>query len=192
MINWISRRFALALVRVVMLGAPLIVQAAPIFLSNLPAEVSEGEVFSFGVSTSVVDLYAFQFDLQFGPAFGAVASVVEGKDFGSNGGFFPGLIDNGGGSLSFVANSLLGPTTGLTGDLELVKITMTAIGEGDLRLNLEDVLLLNSSLASIEIDSLVGGVVGVSGVPEPASVYLVLCALAVLSLKGFQRIRIGI
>src|ERR1017187_6017230 len=89
-----------------------------------------GSSFSVDVNiTGVTDLYAFQFDIGFNPGVLSAASVTEGSLFSSIGVFFsPGLIDNIGGTITFIGDSLSGPGPGVSTDGTLATIAFDTIG----------------------------------------------------------------
>ncbi len=67
--------------------------------------------------TDVSDLYAFQFDLAFDPTILELQSISEGTFLPGAGStnFFPGTIDNTGGTATATADSLVGAIPGASG-----------------------------------------------------------------------------
>ena len=124
--------------------------------------------------TGVTDLYAFQFDIGFDPAVLSAASVTEGALFSSIGVFFsPGFIDNIGGTITFIGDSLSGPVPGVSTDGTLATITFDTIGVGSSSIDLANIVLLDSNLADITATAS-GSTVDVAStsVPEPGSLLL--------------------
>jgi hypothetical protein len=109
-------------------------EAAPIF-SVLPSasNLNVGDTFSVDIGINdIVDLYAYQFSISFNPAIVAVNAVSEGSMLGFFGStiFFPGVVDNVGGSVTFVANALAGAVSGAVGSGYLATLQFTAVGAG--------------------------------------------------------------
>jgi hypothetical protein len=136
----------------------------------------------------VSDLYAFQFDVVFDGSILAAATVTEGSMLPSGGAtfFIAGSINNAAGRITGVADTLIGPITGVNGMGVLAILPFTGIGLGISNVNLANVVLLDSSLAEIPA-GLAGGGVTVSpsaAVPEPSTGFLVICDLAVILVLG--------
>jgi general secretion pathway protein D len=134
--------------------------------------------------TGITDLYAFQFDISFNPAVLSANTVTDGATFSSIGVFFsPGFIDNVGGTISFIGDSLSGPGPGISTDGTLATITFDTIGNGTSAIDLANVVLLDSGLNNIAA-SVSGASVTVGSVPEPATfMLLVWGAATVLGLR---------
>ena len=145
-----------------------------------------GSIFDVPVNVSgVTDLYAFQFDITFNPTILAAMMVNEGTFLQSSGGFFPGLIDNGAGTISFTADSLIGSVPGVDGNGTLADISFQALTLGTSPIDLSNVVLLDSNLGSISSDSQGGSVTVVA--PEPATFFLIsmgMVALGIVRKKG--------
>lgn len=158
-----------------------------------PAAVPVGGSFAVDVHVAdVTDLFAFQFDLAFDPAVVQASAVLEGGFLASGGGvtsFIPGSIDNGAGTVSFTANTLLGPAGAASGDGVIVRLLFQALAEGHSELLLGNLVLLDAALA--DIDATVGSgrvtVAAPNAVPEPASALLAAFALAALGAKTSRR-----
>jgi hypothetical protein len=169
--------------------------AIPIVSIEPPSQKAEpGQSLSVDVLISdVADLYAFEFDLVFDPAILAAAGVTEGSFLPNSGTtvFIPGIIDNSGGTISAIADSLIGPIPGVTGTGTLATVLFDALAPGTGTLSLSSVILLSSTLALID-SSTVNGTVNVqpAEVAEPASCALLSTAfLGVVALSWGWRWR---
>jgi len=175
--------------------SPLPALAVPI-VSTQPAvsTATVGSSFDVFVNISpVTAFYAFQFDITFDPAILSATSVAEGTFLQSGGNFFPGFTDNPSGSITFIANSLIGPD-GISGSGTLADIKFLALGPGTSLIDLSNVILLvllDSKLDDIAFTTTSGSVTVVSGVsvPEPATILLIsmgLVALGIVRKKGSE------
>jgi Cohesin domain/PEP-CTERM motif len=162
------------------------------------SNASVGDSFTLDVDiTGATDLYDFEFDIGFNPSVLSVTGVTEGSFLpDGNGGeptfFLPGTIDNVGGSVSFNADTLLGPPPGVTGDGTLMVIDFTAIGAGTSAVTIENNadLFFQDSSGDILDPTLENGMVTVAGataVPEPSA--LSLLAIGIVGLMGFAKRR---
>jgi hypothetical protein len=162
-------------------------------LSVQPANqsVNSGQSFSVTVNATATDLFAFQLDLTFNPSVLSATSVTEGSFLSAAGttAFLPGSIDNAGGTISFNADSLIGPVPGVTGSGSLLTVRFTGIHAGASAIDLTNVTLLDSSLSNISVTTVDGSamVLGTSSVPEPSSSALCLAVLCGLGLIGSGR-----
>lgn len=158
--------------------------------SASPAVVQVGDTVSLDVRvTDVTDLYAFQFDVAFDPAVLQLSQMLEGSFLGGSGGataFVAGAIDNLAGTVSFTANTLLGPGAGATGSGVLARLVLQATAAGSSELAFGNVMLLDSTLADIAAVPSTGAI-DVTAVPEPASAVLTALGLAVLAAAGRRR-----
>jgi hypothetical protein len=150
--------------------------------------VTPGQSYSLDIDiVNITDLFAFQFDVTFDPTLIMATGVTEGTFFSANGvSFFPGIIDNVGGSVSSIADSLSGFGPCFTGSDTLATVRFQALGAGSSPIDIANVILLDSNLNDITSTVGVnGGNVTVqqpSGVPEPASFLLFAAGLVVVSL----------
>lgn len=149
---------------------------------------------TFDVEVRALDFtnaYAFQFDLLFDPTLVAALSVSQGTLLGGSGGFFPGLIDNVQGSISFVLDSLTGLVPGVTGDGSLAIITFSGLAPGTTQLSLANVILLDSDLADVPFSSQNGSVTlnADTGVPEPSTLPAILVGWGALTALRYHRRR---
>ena len=149
---------------------------------------SVGGALNFAVQvTGVSDLYAYQFDLSFGPAVLSIMNVTEGGLLPSGGStvFFPGAINNVSGTLTLTAGSLQGPVPGVSGRGTLAMILFTGVGLGASPITLSNVVLLDSAGRDIAGTAIQNG--SVSVVPEPTSMVLFGCGvLGGLIVRAFR------
>ncbi len=157
--------------------------AAPV-VSLVPGSstVIVGDVFTLDVAIDdVIDLYAYQFDINFDPLVLQADGIIEGAFLSIGGGTFyiPGFIDDVFGAISFTANTLISAVPGVTGGGVLATVTLRAVSAGSSTVTLSNSLLLDSSLSEIADSQTRDADVTVrsnASVPEPAP--LALLALA--------------
>src|SRR5438552_3229417 len=79
--------------------------------SYTPVVGTQFRVTVFGTFSLPLDVYAFQFDLAYNPSVIQLADVVEGPflPMGGTTFFLPGTIDNTAGTVTSVADTLVGP-----------------------------------------------------------------------------------
>ncbi len=151
--------------------------------------VGPGQTFTLDVSiTGAADLYAYQFDVGFDPSVLAANSVSEGAFLAGAGTtfFFPGAIDNVGGTIAFNADSLTGPVSGATGGGILATLSFTSIGPGSSSVGLFNVDAFDSFGEGIALTTS-GSNITVSGVPEPSSAVLFAIGFLALSALVYSR-----
>jgi hypothetical protein len=161
--------------------------AAPV-LSFQPssANPSVGSNFSLDILiTGAVDVFGFDFDLGFDPAFFSALSITEGAFLSSAGdatAFFPGAIDNSAGTISFTGSSIFGAVPGITGNGVLATVTFNALAAvvGS-PISIFNVTLLDSQLNTIAGVTTQGTTVTATAppapVPEPSTLLYVAAAL---------------
>lgn len=149
---------------------------------------------SFNVSvdiTSVTDLFAFQFDITFDPTILAASTSSEGAFLPTGGAtiFIPGTIDNTMGTVTFIADSLIGSILGVDGSGALATLIFHALGPGTSSVDLLNVTLLDSALADISATAVGGAVSVINAVPEPSSLFLIGLGVFVLAAARRRRQR---
>jgi hypothetical protein len=169
------------------------VSAATLSVQPPLLSVNAGTSFTLDVNaTGVVDLYAFQFDISFDPAVLSATSIAEGGYFMANGvAFAPGTIDNVAGTISLIADTLSGPGPGFTGSTLLATATFTAIGAGASNVSPTSLILLDSGLNNIDVNTS-PATVSVSRTtvtPEPGSLGLLTAGLCIggMSFRKHRR-----
>jgi general secretion pathway protein D len=158
-------------------------RAATVSVQPSSNAVGQGQTLDVSVDISgVSDLYAFQFDLGYDPTILSAISVSEGSLLPAGGStvFIPGSIDNGAGTVTATADTLIGPIPGVSGDGVLANIEFQAIALGTSALSLSNITLLDSTLSQIPFSSVDGSVsVLTTAVPEPSFISTLLIGLLV-------------
>jgi general secretion pathway protein D len=156
-------------------------RAATLVAATAQPSYSVGD--SVAVSVSVPDaanLYAFQFDLSFDPTVLSAQSVNEGGYFLSNGiSFYPGTIDNTGGTISSIADSLAGNVPGFSGSTLLVTAVFTALKPApSTSVSPLNIILLDDNLSPIATTATPAtfDVSSATVAPEPGSLGLVIAS----------------
>jgi adhesin HecA-like repeat protein len=129
--------------------------------------------------SDISDLFGYQFSFNFNPAVLQATAVTEGSFLAGGGTTFsdPGTIDNTAGSISFVANSLIGALPGVSGSGSLALISFNVTSVGSSLLSFSDALFLDANLADITV-TLQPLTLQAVAVPEPASYLLFSAGLA--------------
>jgi hypothetical protein len=162
--------------------------AAPILsVSPVSSQVGLGSPFVLDIRVSgVTDLFAFAFDVSFGPAPVRISGVsaIEGAFLASGGGgttFTHGAFDNVTGTLSSVGAALSGAGPTVSGSGVLASLGFIAIGLGTANIGLSNIQLLDSTLTQIDFGAPAPGVVRV--VPEPGTWLLAALGGALLTAR---------
>jgi hypothetical protein len=162
--------------------------AATIVVQPPPAAVLGEDASVLIDLQNVVDLYGWQFDVQFNPAVLQLQSVTEGQFLQQAGStqFFPGIIDNVAGLVSLVSNTLTGAVPGQTGSGTAVILTFGVGGIGTSEVSILNPILLNSSLDEIPATPTSATI---TVVPEPAfGLFTFLLVLLVVSRSSLKRL----
>jgi hypothetical protein len=177
--------------------------ADTLLIISSPASVTPASTFDVDVNIiGAVDLYDYELDLSFDPTVLAADSVSEGSFLDGGGAtfFIPGTIDNIGGTVTFNADSLLGPPPGVTGDGTLLVFEFTALNAGTSALTIENEIL-QDSLGDITSDTTTAGSVtvetsggggGIPTVPEPSTLLLLLLGVVALFARAVTKTRTGL
>ena len=125
------------------------------------------------VISGVADLSAYQFSVNFDPAFVQIDGVSTGAFLGQAGTTFADNGTIGNGTLSLVFNSLIGAGPGASGSGTLLSIHFDTVAAGISALSFSDVLFLDSQFNDINPVAMTGTVSSaITPVPEPASALL--------------------
>lgn len=158
-----------------------------------PAAQIETVGVSFDVDINIdniADLYDYQFSLAFDPAVLAAQTVTEGALFASTNDsfFFPGLIDNSAGTISFVLDTLLGPGPGVAGPGTIAMIEFEAIGAGTSSINFSPAqdLIFQDSIGNL-LTVAAMPVTVYANTPEAGSGALLLTGIVMLCLGAMRR-----
>lgn len=176
-----TRRLMISLVvlAAVMFGSSRAWAVAVLSLQPSTTTILVGNSLSVSANIStVVDLFGYQFDIQYNPSVLSATGVTEGPFLSSGGAtfFVPGTIDNITGILSFTADALVGAATGVSGNGTLATIAFTALGQGTSAISLINGELLDSTLADIAFNTTNTSITVNTPIPpktpEPASLLL--------------------
>jgi hypothetical protein len=134
------------------------------------------------LSSSDPDLYGFQFDIGFDPTILRAIGVTEGSFLTGGGTTFwiDPSIDNVGGNISCIADTLLGSIAGATGSGVLARLEFQALAAGASPLNILNGQFSNSLLSPVNMTYQGGSVDVQTPVPEPSLLVLLPCGLIVV------------
>lgn len=182
-------RSALRVASALALGTAGLAQAAATLSVTGPQAVSLGASFSLQITAAdVADLFGYQFDLRFDSALFRADGVSEGAFLPTGGttAFDPGIIDNAGGTVSFVLGTLIGTDPGVSGSGALATLNFASIGSvpGSGSFQLLNVQAVDSVLADIPVQT---SGLNVSAVPEPGTWLLALAGTGVLASRLRRR-----
>ena len=175
--------------------------AAPtITLTPSLTNLTVGDSFTLDINIQgAVDLYAWQFDVNFALA-GLLDAMapVDGGFLSPGQTYFAGVVNNGTGTITSIASSMSG-LSGVTGDGILASITFQAMFAGTATISAASFQLLDSNLDNIffnvnEVGNALSATVNVTGpgdpgdpVPEPSGLALAGLALALAIRSSRQR-----
>ena len=174
--RWLARACALGLLAAV---ASSSASADPVFaLAGSGTSVGQS-LFVTARAADFIDLYGFQFTLNFDPSLVRFVGIEEGAFLRSGGTTFfdGGSVDNTTGTVSFVFDTLLGPIGGVSGSGDLARFEFTGLAPGLAAFALSDVLAVDSNLSTIDAQARAAAF----GVPEPSTLLAVLLGLMSLA-----------
>ncbi len=162
------------------------VQAAPVL--QMSATTSATGINLTVSAQDVVDLYGYQFTLNFNPSLLTAIAGTEGSFLPTGGAtfFYPGDIDNTVGAVTFVFGTLVGTVGGVGGAGDLATFSFNVAQSGLASFSLSDVLMLDSNLADIAFTA-PDLVTQVAQVPEPGSLWL--AGIGLFAVLGARSIR---
>lgn len=165
--------------------------AAPVLsLSATPNPAARGSTIGLDVAIAdIADLYAYQFTLSFNASLFQASGASEGAFLGTGGATFAdnGLVDNAGGTISFVYATLLGALPGVSGSGMLAHFTFDVVGAGSGVFALSDVVFLDSGFGDLapQVQGLT--VEAYNPVPEPSAWCLLGIGMAGLAVLRRRR-----
>lgn len=137
---------------------------------------------------NALDLYAFQFDLNFDSTILSVIDIQQGSLFSGSDNFISGIIDNTAGTITFIADTLNGTVQGIYGSGSLATFTFAALSSGTSLLSLSNPIFLDSNLSDITTNVTIqnSSINVTSAVPVPSSILLFSSGLLAL-LASYKR-----
>ena len=156
--------------------------ASPVIsLNPLNSSINTGSTTTVSIDLSGgVDVFAYQFDILFTSGLLSVSQATSGLFLSDGTGFFPGIVDDAAGSISFISDAVVGAGPGVSGNGNLASLVFTGLGGGVANLRLANVILLDSSFADITgvttVDTSIT-VTAVNAIPAPNSALLAMTAL---------------
>ena len=177
--RWVARAFLLG----ALAGAASTAAAAPSFdLAGSGASVGQS-LFVTARAEDLIDLFGYQFTLNFDPSRVQFVGIEEGAFLRSGGATFfdGGVADNVAGTVSFVFDTLIGPVSGVSGSGDLARFQFATLRPGIAAFALSDLLAIDSGLVTIDAQTRSAAL----GVPEPSTLAAVL-----LGLLSFYAVRL--
>jgi hypothetical protein len=179
------------LVGALIMIAPALCTTLDVSPASTNTNLSQTVSFDIDVS-DISDLYSWQFDFGFDPTVLSAVSITEGPFLPSGGStfFIPGTIDNTGGSIKFIADTLIGSVPGVNGSGTLATIQFDTIGAGVSSLTLANITLLDSNLTDLDFASMNGSITvkgSTAAVPEPNSLIFTAVGLGLLVVAQIRK-----
>ena len=174
---------------VLVIATCVLAHAAMIDIDPVKVPTSPGTNFALDlVVANITDLYSVQFDVTFDPTVVSAVNIVEGSLLPSGGPtfFIPGTIDNGAGTITLTADTLIGTVAGVSGSGTLAEIVFTALNSGTSTIGLSNVVLLDSNSPPDEIPAVATNgtiLVTPNAVPEPTAMILIGSGLFVMAIR---------
>jgi hypothetical protein len=142
--------------------------AAPtLSIVTTPNPSQVGSVVDVDVRISdAIDLYSYNFSLNFDASLFRAIGVSEGAFLGAGGATYSDGGTIGSGTISYIFNTLLGPEPGVSGSGSLAHIQLEAIGIGSGAFSFTDLMFVDSALNELAVTA---DASAQADVPEPAS-----------------------
>jgi len=180
---WKSRWCAALVVGIVSTQAAMADPVLSIVASPNPVTVGSPLGVNINIS-GAVDVYSYQFTLTFSGSSLSGSTATEGTFLLAGGTTFFGGGTLSPNTLSSVFDTIIGPGSGVNGSGTLARINFGTLSAGTSTLTLSNVIVLNSSLATLPT-TMTGATVSV--VPEPATYAMFGAGLAGLLLAARRR-----
>ncbi|HKD09827.1 MAG TPA: cohesin domain-containing protein [Bryobacteraceae bacterium] len=175
-------------------AALLLALTAPCLRANISisaptlGNISVGTLVNVPIKlTNVTDLYTWKFNLSFNPAVLQLVSIHQEPLLSGNSRatvvFFPGVINNTLGTVTFTSATLVGSVPGVSNNGHAASYQFRVVGTGTSPLDLSSVVLLDPNRTGIPTNVNDGGV---AATPEP-SIPRWAMGIAVIGLILIQR-----
>ena len=189
--------FAAGVLALALLAIPRPAAASSISVLPPSSTLAIGETVTLNILIAdVIDLYDYQFDLNFDPGVLQFTGFTDGtfltSDGGTSalGGAFALAADNTLGVVTLL-DALFGPVSGVNGSGILASLSFVAVANGSSSVTLTNLILENSLLAALNADVANATVDVASGtptpIPEPSSLLLLASGLAAAAVRKRRR-----